>query len=131
MEFKLMFCDVTIPTLPSRNFKETLEFYQELGFWECSDPTYFDTEHYLILRRDSIEIHFFYYSKIIPTNAHSGCYIRVSNVAELFEEFSKKNIPHSGIPKIGILDNTDWGMQEFEIIDPNGNLLKFRQQIDS
>jgi hypothetical protein len=48
--------DIAIPTLPSRSVNDTLAFFQRLGF----EGTIWGAPYsYAILRRGSIEIHFF------------------------------------------------------------------------
>lgn len=119
--------DIAIPTLPARNLQETFEFYQRLGFQNCSDPAYSD--HYLILRRGELEIHFFPLAEIDPAQSYAGCYLRVGQVAALFQEISAQSLPSDGIPRLGQLETKPWGMQEFYIIDPSGNLLRIGQVI--
>jgi catechol 2,3-dioxygenase-like lactoylglutathione lyase family enzyme len=119
--------EIAIPTLPSRNLQETLQFYQRLGFQNCSDPAYADS--YLILRRGELEIHFFQFAEIAPAESYAGCYLRVRQVADLFQEVSAQSLPSEGIPRLGQLEIKPWGMQEFHIIDPSGNLLRIGQVI--
>ncbi|MBD3882435.1 VOC family protein [Phormidium tenue FACHB-886] len=123
---KLYAQDLAIPTLPARNLLEILMFYEQLGFQNCSASAY---EDYLILRRHSLEIHFFHFSELDPAESYSGCYLRVMNVAELFEEFSQKSLPSAGIPRLGELQDQPWGMREFYLVDPSGNLLRIGQVI--
>lgn len=123
---KLYAQDLAIPTLPARNLPEILKFYEQLGFQNCSAPEYQD---YLILRRHRLEIHFFHFSALDPAESYSGCYLRVMNVADLFEEFSQKSLPSTGIPRLGKLKEQPWGMQEFYLVDPSGNLLRIGQVI--
>jgi catechol 2,3-dioxygenase-like lactoylglutathione lyase family enzyme len=121
--------DIAIPTLPARNLAETLQFYERLGFQCVSDAAYQDT--YLILLRESLEIHFFRFAELQPSESYGGCYLRVTNVADLFVELQQANLPITGIPRLGALEAKPWGMQEFYIVDLDGNLLRIGQVIRS
>lgn len=114
-----------IPVLPMRDRAETIAFYQALGFENVSSH---DT--YAILCRGSIEIHFTLFPEIVPTESYAECYLRVTNVDELFQEFGQPLPSRHGIPRIGQLEDQPWGMREFYIVDPSGNLLKIGQVSD-
>lgn len=120
----LMLQNCAIPILPSRNLTETTEFYQKLGF-----ETVADYEAYVILCRDSIEIHFSLLPEIISSESYAECYLRITNVDDLFQEFSRLALPTEGIPRLGALEDKPWGMREFYVVDPSGNLLKIGQVI--
>lgn len=119
--------DLAIPTLPARNLPEILAFYQQLGFQNYTNPAHQDI--YLILRRHGLEIHFFDFAELDPATSYAGCYLRVSNVAALFEEFSQQSLPSTGIPRLGALEDKPWGMREFYLVDPSGNLIRIGQVI--
>ena len=40
---------------------------------------------------------------------------------------SGRGLPSSGIPRIDRLENKPWGIREFAIVDPDGNLLRIGQ----
>ncbi|NJP12190.1 MAG: VOC family protein [Leptolyngbyaceae cyanobacterium RU_5_1] len=122
-----MLCDVSIPILPALDLQDTIEFYVRLGFQNDTDPAH--REYYAILRRGEIELHFFPMPELIPAESYAGCYLRVSNVNELFQEFAAQSLPKSGIPRLGCLENKSWGMREFAIVDSSGNLLRIGQII--
>ncbi|WP_199336876.1 bleomycin resistance protein [Oscillatoria sp. FACHB-1407] len=115
-----------IPILPTRDLLETITFYNKLGFETISEH-----ENYVILCRDSIEIHFSLFSDIDPAKSYVECYLRVTNVDELFQEFGQLSLPNVGIPRIGRLEDKPWGMREFYIVDPSGSLLRIGQKIEA
>lgn len=118
--------DLAIPILPSRSIENTRDFYQQFGF----DCKIWGAPHfYAILTRGSTEIHFFTHSELVPAESSAGCYIRTQNVDELHEVFAKANLPKSGIPRMDNLENKPWGMREFALIDPDGNLIRIGQTI--
>lgn len=112
-----------IPILPARHLSEMIEFYAQLGFEAIAN--YQNT--YAILCRGSIELHFSLLPDIVPTESYAECYLRVTNVDELFQEFMQLALPAEGIPRIGKLIDQPWGMREFYVVDPSGNLLKIGQ----
>jgi catechol 2,3-dioxygenase-like lactoylglutathione lyase family enzyme len=105
---------VAIPILASLNLEETLAFYRDhLGF----------TGHrhgdYAVLRRDAIELHFWLATDRIHPE-HTACYIRGAQVPALHAEFAQR-----GIANLSPFEDRPWGLREFHLIDPHGNLLRF------
>lgn len=105
----------TIPILPALDMHATISFYTDkLGFTLISDYG-----NYALISRDGAEVHFFACDdKHLAEN--SGCYIRVKNIEQLFEELNKTDAPQA----YG-LELKPWGMKEFALFDNNGNLLRF------
>ena len=119
--------DLAIPTLPCRDVNAISEFYRRLGFEGGAHP--FNRE-YAILKRGTIELHFFTHRELVPAQSSAGCYIRVLDVRRLFDAFSVIGLPRSGIPRIDPLEDKPWGLREFALVDPDGNLLRIGQIID-
>lgn len=119
--------DVAIPILPSRDLARTLEFYRQLGF----DGFIHSQGGYAILMRGSVEVHFFEYRKVDPEKSHAGCYLRVQDVDAIYWDFTKAGLPRTGIPRQDALENKPWGMREFAVVDPDGNLLRIGQVLGS
>lgn len=117
--------DLAIPILPSRSLPATLAFYARLGF---DGETYGD--EYAILRRGSVELHFFAHPDLIPAESHAGCYVRVQDVDAIYLDFGAARLPRHGIPRMDVLQDKPWGMREFAVIDEDGNLLRIGQEID-
>jgi catechol 2,3-dioxygenase-like lactoylglutathione lyase family enzyme len=114
--------DIAVPTLPARNIDETVEFYSPLGFesvYRTADP-----EGYVILRRISLELHFFRWPELDPAANYCGCYLRVSDVDRFYREFASARLPARGIPSLGGIEKKFFGMREFRLVDVNGNLLR-------
>ena len=109
----------TIPVLASLDLSESIAFYMDrLGFALLSQY-----DDYAIVARDGAEIHFWSCSDRIISE-QTSCYIRVSNVQHLFEEFAEQGVALNP-PSI-----RPWGMKELYLIDPHGNLLKFGETLD-
>lgn len=106
---------ISIPVLASLNIEESAAFYTNmLAFSEV-----YRDDAYLIVRRDSMELHFWLADRaIFPEN--TSCYIRGGQVASLFDEFKSK-----GVARMSDLSLRPWNMTEFHLHDPHGNLLRF------
>ncbi|WOB44320.1 VOC family protein [Thermoleptolyngbya oregonensis NK1-22] len=126
-ETLMMPLDQAIPILLSRDIPRSVDFYQKLGF-ESRYPVNTTTD-YVILCRGSLEIHLSFFPDIVPSESHLACYLRVAQVDELFQAFQALKLPAAGIPRLGSLEDKSWGMREFYIVDPDGNLLKIGQVI--
>lgn len=118
--------ELAIPTLPCRSVSATVAFYKRLGF-EGGAHEY--NAGYAILRRGTVELHFFQDEKLVPANASAGCYIRVSDVDMIYRAFSSSQLPSAGIPRMDRLENKPWGLREFAVVDQDGNLLRIGQII--
>lgn len=104
------------PVLPSLNIAETRAFYEkQLAF------TNIVHEHasYLIIARDNLEIHFWRTDDASICKS-SSVYIRGGGIDRLYREFADRNI--RGLSRF---EEKEWGMKEFYLIDPHGNLLRF------
>lgn len=109
-----------VPILASLNVDETIKFYTDtLGFTFHSN-----WDGYLIFSRDDIQIHLWPTTdEQVPKN--TGCYVNVAEVKSLYEEYSPKNIVHPN----GDLEDKPWGMRQFSILDNNGNIIHFGEDI--
>jgi catechol 2,3-dioxygenase-like lactoylglutathione lyase family enzyme len=113
-----------IPILPSRDLQETLEFYARLGFENRGAPP--EEWGYLIIGRGGVELHFLAAPETDPLTTASACYIRTVDADALFEEWDAVGItydPSTGSRLVPPMD-TEYGMREFALVDPSGNLLR-------
>ena len=115
--------DIAIPILPSRSLSDTLAFYRRLGF-EGRIHSHGD---YAILTRGTVELHFSTQRGLIPTESSAMCYLRISDVESIYRAFALAQLPRKGIPRMDLLEDKSWGMREFAIVDPDGNLLRIGQ----
>jgi catechol 2,3-dioxygenase-like lactoylglutathione lyase family enzyme len=112
----------TIPILPCRDLDELLLFYGPLGFvleFEQTEP-----DVYAILRLEEAEIHFFGYPGVDPATSIAGCYVRVSDADALYAAWSRLGLPAKGIPRLDAIADKPWGLREFAVVDPAGNLIR-------
>ncbi len=110
-----------IPVLASLNIKNTVEFYKtKLGFNRVG---YLD-DNYAVIARDQFVVHFWKCNdKIHPEN--TSCYVDVQEIDKLYAELKPLGVVHPNGP----LENKPWGMREFAILDEDGNMIKFGQEL--
>lgn len=113
----------TIPTLPSRDLEATAAFYAPLGFAEIAR---WPGER-LILRHDlGIELHFWCNPDEDPTTNEVACYLRFSTATEaraLYDDWAATGVPTRGIPRLIPPRETDYGLLEWTLQDPDGTLV--------
>ena len=120
--------EYAVPVLPGRDLHDTLAFYERLGFESQGAPI--DQHGYLIVGRGSIELHFFDAPDVDPLTTAAGCYVRVADADALYREWHAVGVesdPVTGSRLIGPT-TTDYGMREFALVDPSGNLLRIGSQ---
>ena len=113
---------ITIPVLPSSDLAGTRSFYEGLGF---SMVSHFPGEYLVVRHSAGIEIHFFVaHPGHDPGRNDHGCYIRFSDEGDcdrLYEQWATAGAS-DGIVHPPV--DTDYGLREFAIIDPEGNQLR-------
>jgi predicted enzyme related to lactoylglutathione lyase len=75
-------------------------------------------QRYAIVRRDDAELHFYEFP-VDPAQNLAGCYLRIGDAPALHEEWVA-----AGTEILQPLIETDYGLHEFAISDPNGNQVK-------
>ena len=110
-----------IPVLASLDIERTVNFYKtKLGFNRMG---YLD-ENYAVIARDNFVVHFWKCNdKIHPEN--TSCYVDVEDIDALYKELASFNIIHPN----GKLEDKPYGMREFSVLDEDGNLMKFGQEL--
>ena len=104
------------PRIPVRSVEEALGFYRDqLGFdveWQWGAPI-----THASVCRDSINL-----DLMAAPETRSGtamAYIEVSGVDAYYAELNARGV------SLGELGNRDYGMRDFEVVDPHGNRLAF------
>ena len=116
--------EYAVPVLPGRDLHETLAFCERLGFRSQGAPI--EQYGYLIIGRGSIELHFFAEPGVEPLTTAANRYVRVADADALFREWHAVGIeadPATG-SRLVAPTTTDYGMREFALVDPSGNLLR-------
>jgi glyoxalase-like protein len=112
------------PKLPMRNKTATRDFYiNQLDFQEFGSADY---DGYLMLQKDSIQIHFFEFKELDPKENYGQVYIRTDDIDKFYQLLLDKKI---SIHPNGHLASKPWGQKEFSLLDPDNNLLTFGQSI--
>jgi catechol 2,3-dioxygenase-like lactoylglutathione lyase family enzyme len=111
------------PKLPMRNKSVTKKFYVDtLGFTQFGG----DYDQYLMLQIDRIQVHFFEFAQLEPSENYGQVYIRTDNIEELYASYIENGVT---IHPSGPLELKPWGQKEFSILDPDNNLLTFGQSL--
>ncbi len=112
------------PKLPMRSKAVTKNYYlNQLGFQEFGSAAFDD---YLMVQKDTIQIHFFSFKALDPKTNYGQVYIRTDNIETLYQSLLDNNVK---IHPNGHLQTKPWGQKEFSLLDPDTNLLTFGQEI--
>jgi catechol 2,3-dioxygenase-like lactoylglutathione lyase family enzyme len=112
------------PKLPMRNKERTRDFYvTQLGFQIFGSS---DHPGYLMLQKDEVQVHFFEFKELEPSENYGQVYVRTDDIDRLYEELRAKNVH---IHPNGRLHTKPWGQKEFSLLDPDNNLLTFGQAL--
>ena len=112
------------PKLPMRNKKITKEFYcNQLGFTEIG-ATHF--AHYLMIEKESVQLHFFEFKDLNPYENYGQVYIRTDDIDNLYQTFLDQKVR---LHPNGNLELKPWGIKEFSILDADKNLLTFGEVV--
>ena len=77
-----------------------------------------------IVSRGHLVVHFVLESSLTPSESDSSCYWRVTDADQFYQEFTALNLPQEGIPRLTAPVDQPWGMREFTLVDPSGNLVR-------
>ena len=112
-----------VPILPVSNLARAMDFYLLLGF---SAHAWQDGDSYAFLTRDHLEIHLRKAPDLIEGQNPSGVYFYLADhtAAALEAEFRA-----AGVKILSPLAPREWKMNEFVLSDPDGNLLRFGEDI--
>ncbi len=112
------------PKLPMRDKAVTRNFYVEkLGFKEFGHTAY---EGYLMVQKDSVQLHFFEFKELDPRENYGQVYIRTDAIDLLYQSMLDRKL---AIHPAGHLQVKPWGQKEFSMLDPDHNLLTFGQEV--
>lgn len=116
--------EYAVPTMPSRDLYATLGFYERLGFESIGEPP--ERWGYVILRRGGIQLHFFEDADLDPLTTAHGCYVYVEDADALHTEWDDIGVPNDPVTGSRLQGpvSTDYGLREFALVDPSGNLLR-------
>ena len=111
--------------MPANDLDATLSFYERLGFENAGSAP--SAWNYLIIRRGSVQLHFYGDPQVDPLTTSSSCYVFTDDADALYEAWNAIGIatnPKTGSRLQGPPVDTDYGMREFALVDPSGNLIR-------
>ncbi|KAN0096120.1 Glyoxalase/Bleomycin resistance protein/Dihydroxybiphenyl dioxygenase [Hyaloscypha variabilis] len=108
--------DSIAPRFVVGDMEQALAFYSQLGFIATIRD-----KSFAVIERDGIALHL--NSSSEPQKGNSVCWIGVTHVEALYQQYMLKNVVQSP------LDTKPWGMKEFSLRDPFRNLLLFAERI--
>ena len=114
------------PILPTRNVIESCAFYESLGF-----EAGYHSEVYEILRRGNLVVHLERCEDLVPEQNHFSCYWRVPDADRLYREFAALGLPSEGLRRLTEPADEPWGMREFTLKDPSGNLIRVGHELQA
>ena len=112
------------PILPAPDLSRTRAFYESLGF----KAGYHD-DRYEILRRGTLVVHLEPRDDLVPATNRTSCYWRVADADALYHEFASLGLPSEGLPRLTAPHDESWGMREFTLKDPAGNLIRVGHEL--
>ena len=89
-------------------------------------PRSADFDGYLMVQKDSVQIHFFEFTELDPKENYGQVYIRTDEIDKLYQLALDKKLT---MPEAGRLQMKPWRQKEFSLLDPDNNLLTFGQSI--
>jgi DNA-binding HxlR family transcriptional regulator len=104
------------PRFVVRDLEQALAFYGQLGF----QTTYHD-EDFAIVERDGVDLHL--NGSPDSPRRHGVCWIAVTNIEALYEQY----LPTNAVQSAPVAQ--PWGLKEFFLRDPFGNLLLFAERL--
>jgi catechol 2,3-dioxygenase-like lactoylglutathione lyase family enzyme len=112
------------PKLPMRDKSKTQDYYINfLGFKNLGTTDY---PEYLMIEKDTVQIHFFLFELLKPEENYGQVYFRTNEIDTLYQTLLSNNVP---VHPNGNLESKPWGQKEFSLLDPDNNLLTFGQEI--
>ena len=113
--------DTATPTLPSRDFATTADFYAPLGFAQS-----YRDEGWMILTRDGLVLEFFPFGDLDPAQSSFGCCLRLDDVDAFYGLCLDAGLPEStrGFPRLHPPRLEASGLRIGALIDPDGTLLR-------
>ena len=124
-----------IPILPCRSIDDQIAFYEALGFevtYRQQAPNMFAAT-----QRGAIELQFFTMKGYEPADSYSTCYVLVSDVDTLYADFraglkqALGRVPSRGLPRIGPLRDMSYGVRQFLLTDPGGDIIRIGQPLEA
>lgn len=105
--------------LPSKNFTETIKFYQSLGF-----EVQYQSEQWLILQRGHLQLEFFPYPALDPSNSYFSASVWVHDLDALYTAWQQMDWQHFSASARMTELQQQGDLRIFNVIDCHGSLLR-------
>jgi hypothetical protein len=66
---------------------------------------------------------------LVAATNQTSCYWRVTDADALYGEFAELGLPLEGSPSLSEPFDEPWGMREFTLKDPAGNLIRVGHEL--
>lgn len=109
----------SIPVIPSLDLQRSVAFY--LKHFDFKTQWY--DEYVVLYHSEGFSIHLWKCTDHYLC-MNSGFYIRVTDVEAVYNKLNISGVIHPN----GSLEIKPWGMKEFAITDPDGNLIRIGEQ---
>jgi hypothetical protein len=116
--------EFSVPILPARHLGATLAFFERLGFENAGAPH--SKWDYLIIRRGTVQLHFYGDPDVDPLTTAASCYAYTDDADALYAEWDAIGVPTDPATGSRLQPpvDTDYGLREFALVDPSGNLVR-------
>lgn len=127
--------ETMIPILPCHSMGEQLDFYRALGFEVTHHQKSPNPYAAVALPGTGFQLQFFGLKGYDPASSYSTCYVLTDDVDARYESFrgglkaALGRVPVSGLPRLGRLKDTTYGVRQFLLTDPGGNCIRIGQPI--
>ncbi len=118
---------VTIPILPSADLDQTAGFYAGLGL---ASQRRWD-EYLVVAGLEGIELHFWSNPGVATATNDVACYIRFDTAAEARDLHAAWAAAAVVGGRLVAPVETPYGLLEFGMIDPSGNLLRIGGRLEA
>ena len=105
---------MAIPILPVRDLEEAGSFWSRAGL----EVQVYDEGYAFVLESDEELVHLAVHPSVDAGTNLSACYVHVADVAGW-----RDRLADAGLPVSPVRDEP-WGMTEFSVRDPSGNLVR-------
>jgi hypothetical protein len=80
----------------------------------------------VILRRGGVQLHFYADPDVDPLTTDHSCYVYVEDADALHAEWDRIGVATDRMTgsRLQAPTSTDYGLREFALVDPSGNLLR-------
>lgn len=119
-----------VPILPGRDLREMLDFYGRLGFANLGAPP--EEWGYLILGRGGVVLHVVAAPDVDPLRTAASCFVYVEDADATYAAWAALGIEPDAATgsRLEPPADTAYGMREFALVDPSGNLLRVGSPLD-